>query len=51
MHSFTRSSTGDGDLARAVEGVPERYLRKVQYIDARENPEFMGELIAQIANT
>ena len=35
-------------VARAVEGVPERYLRKVQYIDARANPEFMGELIAQI---
>jgi len=38
-------------VARAVEGVPERYLRKVQYIDARANPKFMGELIAQIPDT
>jgi hypothetical protein len=38
-------------VARTVAGVPERYLRKVQYIDARANPEFMGELIAQITDT
>lgn len=37
-------------VARTVEGVPERYLRKVQYIDAREDAEFMGELMAQIAD-
>ena len=35
-------------VARNVEGVPERYLRKVQYIDARADAEFMGDLIAQI---
>jgi hypothetical protein len=38
-------------VARSVAGVPERYLRKVQYIDASANPEFMGELIAQITDT
>lgn len=38
-------------VARAVEGVPERYLRKVQYIDARANLEFLGELTAQITDT
>lgn len=37
-------------VARDVAGVPERYLRKVQYIDAGANLEFMGELIAQIAD-
>ena len=37
-------------VARAVDGVPERYLRKAQYLDARANPDFMGELIAQIAD-
>jgi len=36
-------------VARTVEGVPERYLRKVQYIDARASAAFMGELSAQIA--
>jgi hypothetical protein len=38
-------------VARAVEGVPERYLRKVQYLDTHANPEFMRELIAQITDT
>ena len=37
-------------VARAVEAVPERYLRKVQYLDVRANPEFMRELILQIAD-
>jgi hypothetical protein len=36
-------------VARAVEGVPERYLRKVQYLDARAHPAFVDELIAQIS--
>ena len=35
-------------VARSVEGVPELYLRKVQYIDARANPEFSNDLVAQI---
>lgn len=35
-------------VARSVDGVPERYLRKVQYIDARANADFMGDLIVQI---
>jgi hypothetical protein len=35
-------------VARAPERVPERYLRKVQYIDARDAPAFMDELIPQI---
>jgi hypothetical protein len=35
-------------IARTVEGVPELYLRKVQYIDARANPRFAEDLIAQI---
>ena len=35
-------------VARTVDGVPERYLRKAQYIDARTDVDFMGELIAQI---
>jgi hypothetical protein len=38
-------------VARAVDGVPERYLRKAQYLDARANPEFIGELIEQIVDT
>ncbi|HUP94921.1 MAG TPA: toll/interleukin-1 receptor domain-containing protein [Burkholderiales bacterium] len=37
-------------IARQFEGIPERYLRKVQYIDARANPEFMQELIEQIGS-
>ena len=35
-------------VALTVEGVPERYLRKVQYIDARAHPAFMAELAAQL---
>ena len=35
-------------VAREVTDVPERYLRKVQYLDARTNPAFVGELITQI---
>ena len=37
-------------VARAAENVPERYLRKAQYLDARANPEFIGELIEQITD-
>jgi len=33
-----------------VDSVPERYLRKAQYLDARANPEFIGELIEQITD-
>ena len=35
-------------VARTVDGVPERYLRKAQYIDARADLDFMGALIVQI---
>ena len=35
-------------VALSVDGVPERYLRKVQYIDARADPDFLDELIAQM---
>jgi hypothetical protein len=35
-------------VARTVEGVPELYLRKVQYIDARANARFADDLVAQI---
>ena len=35
-------------VARTVAGIPERYLRKVQYIDAGANPQFMADLIAQL---
>lgn len=38
-------------VARDIEQVPERYLRKVQYLDARSDREFVGELIAQITAT
>lgn len=38
-------------VARTTEGVPERYLRKAQYIDARVNPKFMTDLARQIALT
>lgn len=37
-------------VARTVDGVPERYLRKAQYLDARANPEFIRELIEQITD-
>jgi TIR domain len=35
-------------VALAAEGVPERYLRKLQYIDAVARPDFIDELIAQM---
>ncbi len=35
-------------VARTVDGVPERYLRKAQYLDARTDVDVMGELITQI---
>ena len=37
-------------VAREVGEVPERYLRKVQYIDVRANPAFIDDLIAQIVD-
>jgi hypothetical protein len=45
------SRLGMFPIARTVESVPERYLRKVQYLDARANPAFMDDLIAQISGT
>ncbi len=38
-------------VARTADGVPELYLRKVQYIDVRANPRFAEALVAQVAET
>lgn len=35
-------------VARTVENIPELYLRKVQYLDARNNPGFIETLIAEV---
>jgi hypothetical protein len=35
-------------VARTVDGIPERYLRKAQYLDVNARPDFMDELIAQV---
>ena len=35
-------------VALTLEGVPERYLRKVQYIDAHAHPAFMADLIEEL---
>jgi hypothetical protein len=35
-------------VARTREGVPARYLRKVQYIDVDAYPDFLAELILQL---
>jgi hypothetical protein len=37
-------------VARDAAGIPERYLRKVQYLDARAKPDFIVELIDSIAS-
>lgn len=38
-------------VARVVEGIPELYLRKVQYLDARTSPGFVDDLVARITQT
>ena len=38
-------------IARTVDHVPERYLRKLQYVDARARPDFINDLISQIEDS